>query len=139
MAVAVDGAKFAFSEVKLGLIPATIAPYVIEAVGPRTARALFLTGNTMDADYAAHVGLIDMMLPDAAAIDSFVTMLTDSLQANAPGAMGESKRLVNDLAGQEIDHRLMEDTARRIARARVSDEGREGVGAFLDKRKPRWA
>ncbi|WP_122465291.1 enoyl-CoA hydratase-related protein [Brevundimonas lutea] len=139
MAVAVDGAKFAFSEVKLGLIPATIAPYVIEAVGPRTARALFLTGNTMDADYAAHVGLIDMVLPDAAAIDSFVTMLTDSLQANAPGAMGESKRLVNDLAGQEIDHRLMEDTARRIARARVSDEGREGVGAFLDKRKPRWA
>ena len=114
-------------------------PIVIEAVGPRTARALFLTGNTMDADYAAHVGLIDMVLPDAAAIDSFVTMLTDSLQANAPGAMGESKRLVNDLAGQEIDHRLMEDTARRIARARVSDEGREGVGAFLDKRKPRWA
>ena len=138
MAVAVTGAKFAFSEVKLGLIPATIAPYVIEAVGPRTARALFLTGNTMDADYAAQVGLIDMVLPDAASIDTFVTMLSDSLRANAPGAMGESKRLVNDLAGREIDSRLMEDTARRIARARVSDEGREGVTAFLDKRKPTW-
>ncbi|WGM48265.1 Enoyl-CoA-hydratase [Brevundimonas sp. NIBR10] len=139
MAVAVEGARFAFSEVKLGLIPATIAPYVVEAVGARRARALFLTGNTFDAGYAAHLGLIDMVLPDEAAIDSFVTMLTDSLGGSAPGAMGDAKRLVHHVAGHRLDTGLMEDTARRIARARVSAEGQEGVRAFLDKRKPVWA
>ena len=139
MAVAVEGARFAFSEVKLGLIPATIAPYVVEAVGARRARALFLTGNTFDAGYAAHLGLIDMVLPDAAAIDSFVTMLTDSLGGSAPGAMGDAKRLVHHVAGHRLDTGLMEDTAKRIARARVSAEGQEGVRAFLDKRKPDWA
>ena len=138
MAVAVEGARFAFSEVKLGLIPATIAPYVIEAVGARRARALFLTGNIFDADYAAHVGLIDMVLPEGS-LDEFISMLTDSLTGNAPGAMGEAKRLVHDVAGRKLDHGLMEDTARRIARARVSDEGQEGVRAFLNKRKARWA
>ena len=138
MAVAVEGTRFAFSEVKLGLIPATIAPYVVEAIGPRRARQLFLTANIFDADYAAHAGLIDMVLPEGS-VEEFISMLTDSLTANAPGAMGDAKRLVNDVAGQKIDHGLMEDTAKRIARARVSDEGQEGVRAFLDKRKPKWA
>lgn len=138
MAVAVEGARFAFSEVKLGLIPATIAPYVIEAVGARRARQLFLTANIFDADYAAHAGLIDMVLPEGS-VDEFISMLTDSLTANAPGAMGDAKRLVHHVAGQRIDGGLMEDTAKRIARARVSAEGQEGVRAFLDKRKPRWA
>ena len=134
MAVAVAGARFAFSEVKLGLIPATIAPYVIEAVGARRARQLFLTGNIFDADYAAHAGLIDMVLPEGS-VDQFIEMLSDSLSANAPGAMGDAKRLVHD----KIDTGLIDDTARRIARARVSDEGREGVAAFLEKRPPNWA
>lgn len=137
MAVAIEGSRFAFSEVKLGLIPATIAPYVIEAVGARRARQLFLTANIFDADYAAHAGLIDMVLPEGS-MDEFVSMLTDSLSANAPGAMGDAKRLVNDIAGHRIDGGLIEDTARRIARARVSAEGQEGVRAFLDKRKPSW-
>ena len=138
MAVAVEGTRFAFSEVKLGLIPATIAPYVVEAVGARRARQLFLTANIFDADYAAHAGLIDMVLPEGS-IDEFISMLTDSLTGNAPGAMGDAKRLVNDVAGQKIDHGLMEETAKRIARARVSPEGQEGVGAFLEKRKPSWS
>jgi methylglutaconyl-CoA hydratase len=138
MAVAVEGTRFAFSEVKLGLIPATIAPYVVEAIGPRRARQLFLSANIFDADYAAHAGLIDMVLPQDS-IDEFVSMLTDSISANAPGAMGEAKRLVKDVAGKTIDHGLMEETAKRIARARVSAEGQEGVGAFLEKRKPHWA
>lgn len=138
MAVAVAGTRFAFSEVKLGLTPATIAPYVIEAVGPRRARALFLTANIFDADYAAHVGLIDMVLPEGS-VDEFISMLTDSLSGNAPGAMGDAKRLVHDVAGEAIDHRLMEETAKRIARARVSAEGQEGVRAFLDKRPASWA
>ncbi|QQQ18872.1 enoyl-CoA hydratase/isomerase family protein [Brevundimonas vitis] len=138
MAVAVEGTRFAFSEVKLGLIPATIAPYVVEAVGSRRARQLFLTANIFDADYAAHAGLIDMVLPEGS-MDEFISMLTDSLSQNAPGAMGDAKRLVHDVAGKKIDHGLMEETAKRIARARVSVEGQEGVRAFLDKRKPRWA
>ncbi len=119
MAVAVEGTRFAFSEVKLGLIPATIAPYVIEAVGARRARQLFLTANIFDADYAAHAGLIDMVLPEGS-VDEFIS-------------------LVNDVAGEAIDHRLLEETAKRIARARVSAEGQEGVRAFLDKRAPSWA
>lgn len=138
MAVAVEGTRFAFSEVKLGLIPATIAPYVVEAVGARRARQLFLTANIFDADYAAHAGLIDMVLPEGS-MDEFISMLTDSLSQNAPGAMGDAKRLVHDVAGKKVDHGLMEETAKRIARARVSVEGQEGVRAFLDKRPPRWA
>ena len=137
MAVAVEGARFAFSEVKLGLIPATIAPYVIEAVGARRARQLFLTANAFDADYAAHAGLIDLVLPEGS-VDEFISMLSDSLTNNAPGAMGEAKRLVNDIAHHKIDSGLMDETAKRIARARVSDEGREGVLAFLEKRKASW-
>ncbi len=138
MAVAVEGTRFAFSEVKLGLIPATIAPYVIEAIGARRARQLFLTANIFDADYAAHAGLIDLVLPEGS-VDEFISMLTDSLTANAPGAMGDAKRLVHYVSGHKIDGGLMEETAKRIARARVSDEGQEGVRAFLDKRKPKWA
>ncbi|WP_269221039.1 enoyl-CoA hydratase-related protein [Brevundimonas vesicularis] len=137
MAVAVEGARFAFSEVKLGLIPATIAPYVIEAVGARRARQLFLTANAFDADYAAHAGLIDLVLPEGS-VDEFISMLSDSLTNNAPGAMGEAKRLVNDIAHHKIDNGLMDETAKLIARARVSDEGREGVAAFLEKRKASW-
>jgi len=137
MAVAVEGARFAFSEVKLGLIPATIAPYVIEAVGARRARQLFLTANAFDADYAAHAGLIDLVLPEGS-VDEFIAMLSDSLTNNAPGAMGEAKRLVNDIAHHKIDSGLLDETAKRIARARVSDEGREGVAAFLEKRKASW-
>ncbi len=137
MAVAVEGARFAFSEVKLGLIPATIAPYVIKAVGARRARQLFLTANAFDADYAAHAGLIDLVLPEGS-VDEFISMLSDSLTNNAPGAMGEAKRLVNDIAHHKIDNGLMDETAKRIARARVSEEGREGVAAFLEKRKASW-
>ena len=137
MAVAVAGTRFAFSEVKLGLIPATIAPYVVEAVGARRARQLFLTGNIFDADYAAHAGLIDMVLPEGS-MDEFISMLSDSLAGNAPGAMGDAKRLVHHVAEHKLDTSLIEDTARRIARARVSPEGQEGVRAFLDKRQPSW-
>lgn len=139
MAVAVKGAKFAFSEVKLGLIPATIAPYVIEAVGPRAARALFATAELFDADRAKDLGLVSQVLASADGIDGFVRTLSDAMKACAPGAVGDAKRLVNDLAGRHIDHGMMEDTARRIARARVSPEGQDGVRAFLDKRKPGWA
>jgi len=139
MAVAVKGAKFAFSEVRLGLIPGTIAPYVVEAVGARTARALFMTAELFDADAARGFGLVGQVLDSADQIDGFIASFSDSMKACAPGAVGDAKRLVNHVAGHRIDHALMEETAKRIARARVSPEGQEGVGAFLEKRKPRWA
>jgi len=138
-AVAVKGAKFAFSEVKLGLIPATIAPYVIEAVGARRARALFATGELFTAEQALSFGLVDQIVGTASDLDAVIQGLADGMKACAPGAVGDAKRLVHDVAGEEIDNGLMAETARRIARARVSDEGQEGVRAFLDKRKPRWA
>jgi len=138
-AVAVKGAKFAFSEVKLGLIPATIAPYVVEAVGARTARRLFMTGQVFDADDAKAYGLVDQVLGSADEIDGFVAGLAASMKVCAPGAVGDSKRLVHHVAGHRLDAGLMEDTAKRIARARVGAEGQEGVRAFLDKRKPGWA
>jgi methylglutaconyl-CoA hydratase len=139
MAVAVKGAKFAFSEVKLGLIPATIAPYVVEAVGARTARALFMTADAFDAEAAMRFGLVGHVLGSADEIDGFVTAFADSMKACAPGAVGDAKRLVHHVAGHRLDHGLMEDTARRIAHARVSLEGQEGVRAYLEKRKPNWA
>ena len=139
MAVAVKGTKFAFSEVKLGLIPGTIAPYVVEAVGARTARALFMTADLFDAEAAKGFGLIGQVLDNAGEIDGFITALADRMKACAPGAVGDAKRLVHHVAGHRIDHGLMEETAKRIARARVSAEGQEGVAAFLEKRRPRWA
>ena len=137
-AVAVKGTKFAFSEVKLGLIPGTIAPYVVEAVGPRTARALFMTADLFDAEAAKGFGLIGHVLYTSAEIDGFIAALADRMKACAPGAVGDAKRLVHHVAGHRIDHALMEETAKRIARARVSPEGQEGVGAFLEKRRPGW-
>lgn len=139
MAVAVKGARFAFSEVRLGLIPATIAPYVVEAVGARIARALFMTADVFSAEAAREFGLVGHVLASADEIDGFVQAFADGMKACAPGAVGEAKRLVHHVANHRIDGGLMEDTARRIARARVSDEGQEGVRAFLDKRKPSWA
>jgi methylglutaconyl-CoA hydratase len=138
MAVAVRGTKFAFSEVKLGLIPGTIAPYVVEAVGARTARALFMTADLFDADAAKAFGLIGHVLDSADQIDGFIADFSNSMKACAPGAVGDAKRLVHHVAGHRIDHSLMEETAKRIARARVSPEGQEGVHAFLEKRKPGW-
>jgi methylglutaconyl-CoA hydratase len=139
MAVAVAGTKFAFSEVKLGLIPATIAPYVVEAVGARKARQLFMTGEVFDAEAAKAHGLVGFVLESSDEIDGFVAALSASMKVCAPGAVGDSKRLVHHVAGHRLDAGLMEDTARRIARARVSAEGQEGVRAFLDKRKAKWA
>ena len=139
MAVAVAGTRFAFSEVKLGLIPATIAPYVVEAVGARRARALFMSGEMFSAEAAMAFGLISAVLASGDEIDGFVAAFAESMRACAPGAVGESKRLVHHVAGHRLDSGLIEATAKRIARARVSEEGQEGVRAFLDKRKPSWA
>jgi methylglutaconyl-CoA hydratase len=138
IAVSTADAKFSFSEVRLGLIAATISPYVVGAVGPRTARALFATGSVFDAAYAEKVGLITEVVADTAGLDAACARIATEMMACAPIAVADSKKLVEDVAYRPIAD-MMEETARRIARTRVSPEGQEGVRAFLDKRKPSWA
>ncbi len=138
IAVSTADAKFSFSEVRLGLIAATISPYVVGAVGPRTARALFATGSVFDAAYAEKIGLITEVVADAAGLDAACARIATEMMACAPIAVADSKKLVEDVAYRPIAD-MMEETARRIARTRVSPEGQEGVRAFLDKRKPSWA
>lgn len=139
MAIATADARFSFSEVKLGLVAATISPYVIEAVGPRTARALFATARVFDAAYAEKIGLVTETVADVAALRQAAHQIARDIVACAPGAVEGSKRLVDDVAGRVIDRDLMELTAHRIAAARVGEEGQEGVRAFLERRKPAWA
>jgi len=139
MAIAVKGARFAFSEVRLGLIAATISPYVVAAIGPRLARRLFSSGEVFDADAAMRFGLVDEVAEDAAALEAAKERVFASQLLCAPGAVEESKRLVDEVVGREIDHGLMVHTARRIAAQRVSKEGQAGVRAFLDGQKAPWA
>jgi methylglutaconyl-CoA hydratase len=138
MAVATADARFAFSEVKLGLVAATISPYVIAAIGPRRARGLFALGRGFDAAAARNYGLVDEVVADAEALEVARQAIIDEIKACAPNAVGESKRLVAHVAGRVIDHNLMADTAHRIARVRVGPEGQEGVRAFLARRRPAW-
>ncbi len=138
MAAATSDAKFSFSEVRLGIIAATISPYVVAAVGPREARGLFATGRLFDAAYAEKIGLVTEVVADAAELDAARDRIATDMTACAPGAVAESKRLVDDVAYQPIED-VMDETAKRIARIRISDEGQEGVRAFLEKRKPSWA
>lgn len=139
LAIATADTKFAFSEVKLGLIPATISPYVVAAIGPRTARGLFATGQVFDAEHALRIGLIGEIAADAAGLAAAEARIAADILACAPGAIADAKRLASDVYLQKIDHGLMEETAKRIAQARVSGEGQEGVRAFLERRKPEWA
>ncbi len=139
MAIATADARFSFSEVKLGLVPATISPYVIEAIGPRQARALFATARIFDAAYAEKIGLVTEVVADAAALHAAAHRIAAEIVACAPGAVDGAKRLVDEVAGRAIDRDLLELTAHRIAAARVSEEGQEGVRAFLERRKAAWA
>ncbi|HLI67620.1 MAG TPA: enoyl-CoA hydratase-related protein [Caulobacteraceae bacterium] len=139
VAIATKNARFAFSEVKLGLVPATISPYVIAAIGPRRARGLFASARAFDAAFAEKIGLVDDVVADAAALEAAQARMADEIRACGPNAVAAAKSLVAHVAGQPIDEVVMAETARRIAHARVSEEGREGIAAFLDKRKPDWA
>jgi methylglutaconyl-CoA hydratase len=138
LAIATQASKFSFSEVRLGLIAATISPYVVQAIGPRASRGLFATGQVFDAAHAERVGLVTEVVPDAAALDAARERIATNILACAPGAVAASKKLVADIYGRPIDHGLMELTAHRIAAARVGDEGQEGVRAFLERRKASW-
>ena len=138
IAIAYANAQFRFSEVRLGLTPATISPFVIQAIGPRMARALFVTGESFDAAYAERIGLVQYVVESRDQMAELEEHLARLVFAAAPGAVADAKRLVGDVAGQPIDNSLMHDTARRIAARRASEEGKEGIAAFLDKRAPSW-
>jgi methylglutaconyl-CoA hydratase len=135
--VAAEGANFCLSEVKLGLIPATISPYVIKAMGDQASRRYFLTAERFDATEARRLGLAHEVVPSEQ-LDATVAAITGALVNNSPNAVREAKKLVRDIAGLPIDDPLLADTAGRIANIRASNEGKEGVAAFLEKRKPSW-
>lgn len=137
IALATDRATFCLSEVKLGLIPAVISPYVMEAIGSRAARRYFLTAERFDAIEAQHLGLVHELVAveDLRARGESLAAL---LIQNGPLALSAVKRLVAALTRTPIDDAMIADTARRIADIRSSDEGKDGVGAFLQKRPPAW-
>ncbi|MFT4065878.1 enoyl-CoA hydratase/isomerase family protein [Paraburkholderia sp.] len=135
--VAVDSAHFCLSEARLGLIPATIAPYVIRALGEQASRRYFVTAEAFDCASALRLGLVSEAV-GAEQLDATVAKLAQTLCANGPRAVRACKRLVQDVAGRELDDALIEDTAARIARTRAGAEGREGVASFLEKRTPGW-
>jgi methylglutaconyl-CoA hydratase len=137
ISVASIGATFCLSETRLGLIPATIGPYVIRAMGASAARRYFLTAEKFDASEAFRIGLVHELAPPAE-IDARINELLGALMQTSASAVAEAKRLVRELAGRPVDDALVADTAERIAVTRASEDGREGVRAFLDKRKPRW-
>ncbi len=137
IAVAADGIEFCLSEVKLGLIPATIAPYVIRAMGERAAHRYFLTAERFSAQEAQRIGFVHELVPSED-IDAAVARMTRHLSAGSPHALDECKRLLREVGGETIDAALIADTARRIGEIRVSPQGREGILAFLEKRKPSW-
>jgi methylglutaconyl-CoA hydratase len=137
IAIAAQDATFAFSEAKLGLIPATISPYVIEAVGARMARRYFLSAERFDAAEAYRIGLVhDIVLHDA--LDSRINELLGALVVAGPRAQAESKALIRAVAHRPINAGLIADTAARIARVRSTAEAKEGVAAFLGKRRAAW-
>lgn len=138
IAIATQEATFSFSEVKLGLIPAVISPYVIAAIGERHARRYFITGERFDAGQAWRLGLVHELAMDEADMDEKLGAIVTALLTAGPVAIREAKELVRAVANKTVMSELIQDTAERIARVRSSPEGREGVSAFLEKRKPSW-
>jgi methylglutaconyl-CoA hydratase len=137
IAVGTPGAKFCLSEAKLGLSPATISPYVIRAMGERTARRYFLTAEVFDAQEAFRVGMLSLLVP-AERLDPTIAGLIENLLAGGPQAHAKIKALIRSVAGRRPDDALVGETAQRIAEIRGSPEGKEGIAAFLEKRKASW-
>ncbi|QJR14960.1 enoyl-CoA hydratase/isomerase family protein [Usitatibacter palustris] len=138
IAVSLSTAQFGFSEVKLGLIPAVISPYVIAAVGARSARRYFLTGERFDAAEAYRIGLVHDLAQDEADLDEKIGNIIDAMMLAGPVAQREAKDLIRAVANRPMHSEILQDTAERIAKIRTSPEGREGIAAFLEKRKASW-
>tara|TARA_A100001391_G_scaffold55970_1_gene34212 strand:+ start:67 stop:846 length:780 start_codon:yes stop_codon:yes gene_type:complete len=137
MAVAADDARFCLSEVKLGILPAVIAPYVVRAMGARQARRYFMTAEVIDAPRAGQLGLVHEVVP-AVDLDTTVERLIAALLAGAPGAQRRARELVHRADGSAVDPAVVDYTADLIAELRTGAEGQEGLSAFLEKRAPNW-
>jgi methylglutaconyl-CoA hydratase len=138
IAMATQESVFALSEVRLGLIPATIAPYVIAAIGVRQAQRYMLTAERFSARVAQDMGLLHEVVVDADALDARLQALLQTLLANGPAAMAACKRLLAALSNQPVSADLVEETARRIAATRATAEAQEGLAAFFERRAPGW-
>ena len=136
--LAAERATFCLSEVKLGIIPVVISPYVIAAIGARACRRYFQTAEPFDAREACRLGLVNEVVEDKAALLERSAQIASQLRNNAPTAMTEAKRMIPTIAGRPVDDQLIAETAARIADRRASAEAREGLAAFLEKRKPGW-
>jgi methylglutaconyl-CoA hydratase len=137
IAIGTPEAKFCFSEAKLGLVPSTIGPHVMRAIGERAARRYFLTAEVFGAEEAERIGLLSILVPSSE-LDSKIDSLTRELIAGGPEAHGKIKQLIRSIAGRPLDDALVAQTAKSIAEVRVSPEGREGISSFLEKRRPSW-
>ncbi len=137
MAIGTERASFSLSEVKIGLIPATISPYVIQAIGVRASRRYFQTGERFNAERALQLGLLNEVVTEEE-LDNTINDLATTLLSNSPQALTQAKQLVLDYANREITPDLIADSCTRIADIRVSAEGQEGLKAFLEKRSPNW-
>ena len=137
IAVGTSEAKFCLSEAKLGLSPATISPYVMRAMGERNARRYFLTAEVFDAQEAYRVGMLSILV-EGKELDATVAALVQHLLAGGPEAHAKIKTLIRSVTGRRPDDALAAETAQRIAEIRGSPEGKEGIAAFLEKRKASW-
>jgi methylglutaconyl-CoA hydratase len=137
IAIGTRMSKFCLSEVKLGLVPATISPYVIEAIGPRLAKRYFMTAEVFSSRRARRIGLLSETVSEDE-LDTTIESLISALLNNGPGSVSKAKALVNQISYQSIDSELIEQTSELIANVRVSNEGQEGLSAFLEKRAPTW-
>lgn len=138
MAVAVRGTTFCLSEVKLGIVPAVISPFVLEKIGPGAARRYALTAERFDADEAKRLGLINEVVDTPEHLDAWIGEVTKHILANGPAAVAACKKILSEVAGVAWDQ-VQARTTQRIAEIRISPEGQEGLKAFLEKRKPKWA
>ena len=137
IAIAADNARFCLSEVKLGIIPAVISPYVVRAMGARQANRYFMSGEVIPAAKAEQLGIAHEVVPESA-LDDTLDALIATLLTGGPKAQVEARSLIARVADGPIDQAMLNDTAQRIARLRTSDEGQEGLSAFLEKRQPNW-
>lgn len=137
--IASRDARFCLSEVKIGLIPAVISPYVIRAIGERQSRRYFLSAEVFDADTAQKMGLVHQLVDTASDLAHAAQQHIDQLKQNSPKAMQAAKSLIFAVSHRPIDTHVIDETTQRIADIRVSDEGQEGLSAFLNKRRPNWS
>jgi len=138
VAVATYDCLFALTEVKLGLLPAVVCPYVMAAIGERHSRRYMLSAERFSAAEAYRIGLVHEIVPGEEQLDEAISEIIDNLLKNGPQAQAECKALIRVIAGQPIDESISEETAQRITQVRTSPEGQEGLAAFLEKRKPNW-